>query len=299
MDTKEHGERRTIVNKSHKRPYGVRILFKTWTLGTLGNLENVCLLTKTGLNLTITSSKKVPWEAGRPMQIELDGFASAAEAETTGRKLTMALLWHAIKHEHALLLNYKTQEPSYVYERNRSSGFSGFGYGDNIINQSTVIDHLCVDHSEIPDNDPKLLLSMEVFAASKLETSERAKFLSVVSSLELLASRKKHGKEVKEFINQILKKLKEDDQIDIEIKKSISSSIGCLKNESISQSLKRFATEVVPEIQNTSSIINEAYKLRSQIIHSGRPKDSDIDISDNMAKLEIIIRSIYTKILEK
>ena len=299
MYSKELSERRIIVYKPHKRPYGVRVLFKTWTLGTLGNLENVCILTKTGLNLTITSSKKVPWEAGRPMQIELEGFASAADAESAGRKLTLALMWFAIKHGHALLLNYQTQEPGYVYDRNRSNGSGAFGYGDNIINPSVVINDLCVDNSEIPDTEPKLLLSMEVFAASKLETSERAKLLSMVSSFELLASRKRHGKEVKEFLNQVLKELKLDDQIDKEIKNSISSSIGSLKKESISQSLKRFVTEVVPEIQNASSIIDEAYKLRSQIIHSGRPKDSDIDISDTMAGLETIIRSIYSKILEK
>jgi hypothetical protein len=294
----EHNERNIIVYKTKKRPYGVRILFKTWTLGTLGNLENVCILNKTGLNITLTSTDKVPWEAGRPMKIELEGFASATDAEASGRKLTMVLLWHAIKHGHALMLTYQTPKPVYVFERNRSSGFGAFGYGDSIINQETVIESLSADYSQIPGNDQKLLLSMEIFAASKLETSERAKFLSMVNALELLPNRKKHGNKVKEFIDKIQKQLKENKEINKELKHTLSSTIGNLKKESISQSLKRYVAEILPEIANSSSTIDAAYKIRSQIVHSGQPKDSIKDINEIMIDLEMIIRTIYSKTLK-
>lgn len=292
-------ERRVIINKPNKRPYGVRVMFKIWTLGTVGNLEKVCLLTEAGLNLTISPTDKVPWEAGRPMQIELEGFASAADAESQGKKLALSLLWLAIRHGHALQLNYQTHEPVYVYERNRSSGWGGSGYADNIINQSEVINDLLTNYSELPDTNTKLFLSMEIFAASRLETSEKAKFLSMVSSLELLANRKQHGNEVKNHIKQILNELKCSKKINNEIKSSISSSIGNLKKESIGQSLKRFALENLPDFPNAAVVIEEAYKIRSQIIHSGRTKDSSVDLNEIMRELEKIIRAIYQKILDR
>lgn len=210
----------------------------------------------------------------------------------------MVLLWHAIKNGHALMLTYQTPEPVYVYDRNRSSGFGMSGYGDSIVNQKAFIESLAEDHSKVPGEDQKLLLSMEIFAASKLETSERAKFLSMVNALELLPSRKKHKKEINDFINNIQTLLKENEKIDNEIKHTLASSIGNLKKESITQSLKRYVSEILPEKEGAEGIIDAAYKIRSQIVHAGRPKDTDKDINEVMAELENIIRTIYSKILK-
>jgi len=291
-------ERSIIVNKPMKRPYGVRIYFKTWTLGTLGNLEKVCLLTNDGLNLTIEPTNKVPWEAGRPMKIELEGFPNATQAESAGRKLTTLLLWHAISHGHSLLLNYQTPEPVYIYERNRSEGFSCFGIGDSIIQTQKVITNLCSKLANIPEISQKFQIAMELFAAARMESSERAKLISMISSLEMLPNKKSLGDEVKKFIRQTLKELKNNEQIDVGIKNSISSSIGKLKNESITQSLKRYVNEMLPEIPDGQFTIEKAYQIRSQIVHSGRADDSDIDLNDIISRIEHIIRAIFIKTLK-
>lgn len=294
---KELTERNIIVFKSHKRPYGVRLTFRTWTLGTLGNLDNVSILNKSGLNITLTSSEMAPWECGRLMKIEVNGFASATQAEISGKQLAVILFWHAIKNGHALMLTYQTPEPVYVYERNRSSGFDMFGYADVSVDQKKFIESLSTDYTKVPYDDPKLLLSMEIFAGSKLETSERAKFLSMINAFELLPDRKKQKPEVHNFINHVLNLLNKNEEIKNEIKHNLASSIGSLKKESITQSLKRYVFEILPDHKNAAKTIEAAYAIRSQIVHAGKPKDADEDIYDVMIRLESLMKSIYAKIL--
>ncbi len=126
---------------------------------------------------------------------------------------------------------HQTPEPFYVYERNRSSDFGMSGYVDVSVNQKSFIESLSIDHSKVPCDDKKLLLSMEIFSASNLETSERAKFLSMVNALEILTNRKKHNKEINCFIDHIQIFLKENEEIDNEMKHNLSSSFENLKKE--------------------------------------------------------------------
>jgi len=91
--------------------------------------------------------------------------------------------------------------------------------------------------------------------------------------------------------------LTENEEIENEIKHSLSSSIGSLKKESITQSLKRYVAEVIPENESAAEIIEDAYKIRSQIVHTGKIKDADKDIYDVTTELEGLMRSIYSKIL--
>ena len=55
---------------------------------------------------------------------------------------------------------------------------------------------------------------------------------------------------------------------------------------------------MLPEISDGQSTIEKAYQIRSQIVHSGRADDSDIDLNDIIGKIEQIIKSIFIKTLK-
>jgi hypothetical protein len=288
-------ERSIIVSRPQKRPYGVRVQFRVQSLFAIGNLENVCIIMESGVFLTLSPGKTAPWEGGRRMELELEGFSTAAAAESSGERLVQALLWTAIKNKIALQLQYQSYEPAYVFERNRSSGISMSAYASVGTRPEKVVDSLYNTYSSLPVPDPSVLLSMEIFAGAKLETSERATYLAMVSALEPIAKAKPLGETVNIFVAKIIDDLNNTEDISQNLRNSLSGRIQQLCNESIRQSLKRFAKEVLPEMPNASSVIEEAYAIRSQIVHNGRPSDLDIDLNEKLHEIEEIILAIYEK----
>jgi len=79
-------ERNIIVTRPQKRPYGVRVQFHVQSLFAIGNIENVCILMESGAFLTLRTGKNAPWEGGQRMELELEGFSTAAAAELSGKR---------------------------------------------------------------------------------------------------------------------------------------------------------------------------------------------------------------------
>ncbi len=297
MQKSPQEERNIIISKPNKRPYGIKVQFHIQTLGSIGNLDNVCISMKSGLFLTLSPGKKSPWEGGERMELKLEGFPTAIAAEAAGKRIVQSLLWMAIKQRIALQLQYQSYEPAYVFERNRSLGLSCSGYGESKTNQKYVIDTLHQSYYSLPEPQPGLLLSMEIFAGAKLESSERATYLAMVSALEPLANPKKQDKEVDDFVSQTLENLKNRIEISASVRNSLTSRLKALQYESIGQSLKRLSKEWLPEYEHAEKIIKEAYAIRSQLVHSGQPNDLDIDLAEKIREIEEVIIAIYGKFM--
>ena len=56
-----------------------------------------------------------------------------------------------------------------------------------------------------------------------------------------------------------------------------------------------YLTKLLPENENAEAIIKEAYAIRSQLIHTGKPNDLDIDLTEKYHEIEKIIVSIYER----
>jgi hypothetical protein len=231
------------------------------------------------------------------LSLTLEGFATASEAEKHGRMLVQALLWTSICLRIGVRLNYRTHEPTVVYDRLRSSGISMYGEGRVITPVSWSIDKLRTTYMMSKLVDRQLLLSMEIFSASSLEASDRAIFLSTVSALEPLATPAELGAEVDAFIDECLSQLKKNDKIRSEYRASVHGRLNELKKESVRQALKKLIKAKIPEVESALSIIDYAYDLRSQLIHRGVPDDLDIDFSVETMKVSSIIKELYAKML--
>jgi hypothetical protein len=292
-------ERRIIISRPEKRPYGVRVQFRVLGAGTVGNLENISLPLSTGVFLTIAPGRKAPWEGGRRFVVTLEGFPTAASAEAAGRRAALSLLWIAVSLDIPLQLEYTGYEPGAVFERNRAEGDRVEAYGEVGWAPELVISEVQNAYSKLNKADPKLLLSMEIFCAARLESSRRAVFLALVSALEPLARIAKLGPAVSSFVDECLTRLRVDQAIAAEIKESLASRVGQLREESIRQALMRLAQETVPANPDAPRIIKEAYTLRSQLIHAGVPADLDVDLEAEGRAVSGVIREIYAGFLKQ
>jgi hypothetical protein len=291
-------ERAVILGQPAKRPYGVRVRIHLQTAGSIGNVEDVCVSLNTGAFLSIAPTRTAPWEGGKKYVVTLEGFPTAASAEASGRRLVQALLWMAVSVDAPLRLEYLSYEPASVFERNRSTGATCEAYGEVGYAPNIVLGELQEAYAQLREPNEKLLLSMEIFCAARLESSQRAVFLALVSALEPLAQEAPLGEAVDQFVAECVKQLKAA-TIPQELRASLEGRLNLLRQESIRQALKRLARETLPNQPEAPASVDAAYALRSQLIHSGVPAELDIDLESESQSISEIIREIYANILNR
>lgn len=284
-----------IISRPEKRPYSAKLFFQVLEKGVLGNLEHVTIFFDDGTYVTLAPERQPSWLGGRRFSLTLESFPTASQAEEHGRKLVQGLLWTSISLNFGVRLNYRTHEPTTVYDRLRSPGDSMFGEMTTSFPPGWVIDRLQAAYMLPKPVDRTLLLSMEIFCASNLEASDRAIFLSTVSALEPLSSVEGLGPEVNAFIDECLAQLDKKNEIQPEQRQSVQGRLNELRKESVRQALKRVIKAKLPDDASAPAVIEYAYDLRSQLIHRGIPKDLDIDFSVETRKVSSILRQLYAK----
>lgn len=238
-------------------------------------------------------------KTSQKLDVCIEGFATASEAETKGLKLSLALLWAAISKKYPLRLEYHTPLPCMVYDRTCSAQGLSVGLSASLsrwMNSQAMVDRVNEVFSSDIEVDQKLLVSMELFASARLETTERSRFVGIVSSLEPLARRNPYDiPEVEKLVGNFVEKLGEISSIPDSIRDSIKGRAKDLTQESIKQAIKRLVAEKLPGNQDAVSTISEAYDIRSKILHEGL---FDVDLEEKSAEIEDILREIYAKILK-
>ena len=284
-------ERKIIYASKKRRPYGVKLKFLLQEHYDF-QLDGACnLLVTKGLILEVIPENDNPHLKGYCIKVTVDGFATAGEAEQAGLKVALGLLWSAVSKQYSARLLYNTPLPCSVYDRNTSQGLVARGYAT--VSMSYGLEALTDPLDEILESelpvDPKLLIAVEIFASAKLETTERAKFVGLVSSLEPLSTQEKYEIEelnclIRSFKNEI-----ENSGLDLSLKKSLKGRIEQLKIESVSRSIKRMVKEKLPDDNNSLELIEDAYKLRSKILHEGA---TDADLEQKTREVENIIKTL-------
>ncbi len=285
-------ERSLILANDHRREYGSRITFEILRPQYFGELENVSLLLEDGTIATVRPGRMLQTEAGKRYEIELKGFPTASEAEDAGLHLAQALLLLAVSLNFGLRLSYKSHEPPAVFDRTASSGFSSWGEAYGSYSQDSVISEL-MKTLRIPLKNRRLMLSMELFVASALESNDRAKFVMAVSALEPLAEQADLGPEVAEVVDRLRTALDAATELPPDIRDSLRGRLLQLKQESVRQALKRLCRTWVPSDESAWKCLDLAYSLRSELLHEGRPSDLDVLLAEETRKVSAILRRIY------
>lgn len=289
-------ERNTIVSQPQKRPYGAMVRVHVQTAGAFGQVEDAEIEFATGAFVKLAPARMAPWDGGRKYTLKLEGFPTAAAAEAAARRLVQAVLWMAVSSDAPLRLDYKSYDPFAVFERMRSDGVRVEAYGEAYYQPDMIFGEIKTAYAHFAEPDPKLLLSMEIFAGARLETSDRARFLAVVSALEPLADEQPLGENVERFVASCLAEIKTVPELATEVRASLEGRVRQLRTESIRQAVQKVVRQALPNRPHAADAIDEAYALRSQIIHTGRPADLDVDLEHESRTVSGIIREIYASL---
>ena len=298
-----------IDSEPRRRPYAARVDFLLGEDVELALEHPACLLSTPNaiLHMRLAPEQPMgPLQHLKKIRIEVEGFTKASDAEAAGLHLSIALLWAAVSKRFTMRLDYHTPLPCVVYDR--TSSHSGISLSVHAKSYWPLTAH---DFAELLDRDVleytspvdhQLLLSMELFAAARLESSDRARFISLVSSLEPLASPLSLPKSIEKLIETFRNQLEEVavPEVSVEemsrIKNSLSGRLQELETESIRQAILRVVRQLLPGDKRAVEIIDDAYSLRSKILHEGV---SDPYLDQKVLEIEDTIRRMYASRIGK
>lgn len=285
-------ERRLILRRDERRKYGARLSFQVLMPSYFGNLENATLLLPDGTLALVEARLKSPSEVGARYELALSGYPTAAEAEEAGLRLSQTLLLLAISLNFGLRLDYRSHRPPTVFDRTVSLSMAMTAEGHAFYQQDMVLNEF-FRALDVPLHDERLLLSMELFVASALESNDRARFIMAVSALEPLADQKPLGESVALTVDRLATDLSGDPTIDPELRQSLLGRLLQLKEESVRQALRRVCTQWFSDDPLVWRTVDEAYALRSQLLHQGRLSDLDVLLHEETARISNVLRRVY------
>lgn len=300
MSRKKISEKEMIANHVNRRPYGAKLsLFLEPS--TKFSMNGECsLLISPEIIIRLTLTDKTSIEQNTKQQqwdIYVEGFATAGEAEQAGLKVALGFLWAAVSGRYSARLIYNTPLPCSVYDRTQSnigirlSGGVSFTITKNINHIVDPINQIFTSEVRI---DQKLLLATELFASARLETTERSKFVGLISSLEPLATQEKYeGEEIEKLIKKFKNDLKTSN-LDDSLKNSLRGRIDQLKIESVSRAIRRMIQDTFPDDVDLLELIEDAYNLRSKILHEG---STDADLNEKSIAVEDAVRKIFEALI--
>lgn len=122
-------------------------------------------------------------------------------------------------------------------------------------------------YAENPALTDNQTLALELFGLSQFETSERAILLVLTSVIEVLAEREQRGEDSQKAIDSMIEELQQSSLVDDQ-KASLIDGLKNLRVESISRACRRFVKTLLGK--DAVKEFNDAYYMRSQILHSGK-----------------------------
>ena len=302
MGKRKIEELKVISESPKQRPYASKISFVLGKGHEFGFDGEVCLLTGEKAIVRISPTQDIQREEGKKLQnliATVEAFATAGKAEQMGLKLSLALLWTAISMKVPLKLVYHTPHPCMVYDRSQRRGSISMSEGAMLhlrTNGHKVAEILDQVFSKEIIVDPKILISMELFASARLESTERTRFIGLVSSLEPLTTPKPYdNQQIENLVSDFITQINSIPSIPDHVRDSISGRARDLCDESISQAIVRSVKNYFPNNTYVVESVKEAYSIRSSILHEGT---FDADLDKRSSELEDIIRHIYSQILE-
>jgi len=232
----------------------------------------------------------------------LTGFKTACEAEKAGVKLAESFLWYSISKNFPMRLIYHKLLPCTVYDRNKGPSIQGGGFGHHSQTEKAIDIINGVKEAYMSDHQPviekqRLMLSMELFASSQLEITNRARFISLITALEALSlqkSYKEYTEHVKDKVEDLINAIKTEEKIPEKIRNSL---VGKIQREMSIESVRQAIIDVVLTYTKNSEnkkLFDKAYDARSSLVHDGRTEDN---IENLFREVSVMVREIFSNCL--
>lgn len=285
-------------------PYAVRVSLQ---LGS--NVELDLSEDEIRLPFAEASTVRIAKEVANPREqavfikritVDLEAFSSACEAERAGKILVVSILWVASSKRVTMAFEKWTGDyPFAVLDRTRSSDISVRAEGRV---HSTVKP---AEFSTIAgeafklgkDFGPHVLTSMEFYASARMESSERARFIGLMTALEALSVQHDYGDELAGVLDELASQLEASPLLagteKAALKSSLSGRLKQLRQESVRQAIQRTVKDYVDD-RDTVKFIDEAYGVRSKILHEGTRAPELYALTH---RVEDVMRQIYSAML--
>lgn len=286
-------------------PYGVRFHLKLGSNVELVDLDDQAALPFAKFLVLSVSRERTPaHEEARFIKriaVGLDAFTSAGEAERAGNLLALSLLWAAAAKRISIEFRKRTGPFPFAI-RNRTIGLGLSVEAEGRAFTNVTMQELAGLAEEAYQLDrqvpPTFLTSMEFFAAARMESSERGRFIGLMTALEALSNQLDYGDEIGALLSSIANQLNASPTLQSDqyagIRNSLVQRVKHLRRESVRHAILRVLRTHAGD-RETLRFFEEAYSLRSEILHEGyRPQE----LSSTIHKLESVIRRVYSSMLD-
>lgn len=272
-------------------------------------------------NTTLSSKDSNSISTGNKFVLSCGGFDSEEDAFNTGKRVKDSLLLSGIKlrmgldagrdkarswlgisvkdmmlKEHGVRIiddihGLSVYSEEYPILTGSASGVVIF----SPIDAENFTSMLSVLYQRMPEISDKVRLSLELYAASHFEKSDRARFITLVLAIEALLEPKKRKNSAKEVVDGLIKYAK-DSQLDDQVKNSFIGSLKWLYKESISYSLQEMAENYLIDRKygdkSAKNFIKHCYDVRSKLVHNGRVDVEEANIGTLAAQLNLFLSDL-------
>lgn len=253
--------------------------------------------------MEVKRSRPTPRESANsltPMSIKLKSFSSIDEAERAGRQLVLALLWTSPANRISISFKKKDGDLPFEIVDNRIIQIRGTADANMYtrIPLESIINTSIIAFQSVADIQNRLLTSIEFYAAARMETTEIARFISLMTALESLSEQKIYNDSINELLNELAATLESSSifigEDGVSTRCSLASSIRGLRRESVRRAIRNKLKVHLPDDTHSLRFIDDAYSQRSKILHEGARVSNLYEYTN---KLESILRQLYSNIL--
>jgi hypothetical protein len=121
----------------------------------------------------------------------------------------------------------------------------------------------------------------ELYGLSFFDMSFRSRFITLVTAIEALLDAPRRSEEIQVFLENVIVMVNALD-VEVATKQSITSSVERMKSASIGQTGRALAERLLSDREynglRAGKFFAYCYKVRSEIVHDGKPFDPAIDL---------------------
>ncbi|MFH1721480.1 MAG: hypothetical protein ABH950_02615 [Candidatus Altiarchaeota archaeon] len=138
----------------------------------------------------------------------------------------------------------------------------------------------------------KQLVSSELYTSSFFDVSFRSRIITLISSIEALLAPPDRSAEAVALVEELTDRVREAD-VDDGTKNSMIGGLQWLRQASIGQTGKTLSEKLLPDKRylgkSPTNFFGFCYEIRSQIVHRGCPKESNLDLLEVANALQAFV----------
>lgn len=161
--------------------------------------------------------------------------------------------------------------------------------------KNRFVEQIAGVYPEPPNLSDRQTLAIEIYMASHFEESPRTRFVTLVIAVEALmtpAPRTREGRQLVDHLQELVKKSALSEE-EIE---SLLGSLEYLKEESKGKTGRALAKKLLGDKtyggKKAEDFFKHCYPIRSQIVHTGKPKDPQLNLRELAGQAEEFVADL-------